>query len=81
MQPFNPQRAPVFAKTGMACLSQPLAAAVGRDILKVGGNAADAAIAMAAMVNVTEPTDQPGPGCRRDTYLFSLTASEVFSLR
>lgn len=55
MQPFNPQRAPVFAKTGMACSSQPLAAAVGRDILKAGGNAADAAIAMAAMVNVTEP--------------------------
>jgi gamma-glutamyltranspeptidase/glutathione hydrolase len=39
----------------MACSSQPLAAAVGRDILKAGGNAADAAVAMAAMVNVTEP--------------------------
>ncbi len=39
----------------MACSSQPLAAAVGRDILRAGGNAADAAVAMAAMVNVTEP--------------------------
>ena len=39
----------------MACSSQPLAAAVGRDILKSGGNAVDAAFAMAAMVNVTEP--------------------------
>ena len=55
MRPFNPERAPVFAKNGMACSSQPLAAAVGRDILKAGGNAADAAVAMAAMVNVTEP--------------------------
>ena len=55
MRPFNAKRAPVFAKTGMACSSQPLAASVGRDILKVGGNAADAAIAMAAMVSVTEP--------------------------
>jgi gamma-glutamyltranspeptidase / glutathione hydrolase len=55
MRPFNARRAPVFAKTGMACSSQPLAALVGRDILKVGGNAADAAIAMAAMVSVTEP--------------------------
>jgi gamma-glutamyltranspeptidase / glutathione hydrolase len=55
MRSFNAKRAPVFAKTGMACSSQPLAAAVGRDILKVGGNAADAAVAMAAMVSVTEP--------------------------
>ncbi len=55
MRPFDPQRAPVFAKAGMACSSQPLAATVGRDILKAGGNAADAAIAMAAVVNVTEP--------------------------
>jgi len=55
MQPFDPRRAPVYGKNGMACASQPLAAAVGRDILKAGGNAADAAIAMAAMINVTEP--------------------------
>ncbi|HUA76654.1 MAG TPA: gamma-glutamyltransferase, partial [Acetobacteraceae bacterium] len=55
MRPFNARRAPVFARNGMACSSQPLAAAVGRDILKSGGNAADAALAMAAMVNVTEP--------------------------
>jgi gamma-glutamyltranspeptidase/glutathione hydrolase len=55
MQPFNPHRAPVYAKAGMAYSSQPLAATVGRDILKAGGNAADAAIAMAATVNLTEP--------------------------
>jgi gamma-glutamyltranspeptidase / glutathione hydrolase len=55
MRPFNPERAPVFAKTGMACSSQPLAALIGRDILKAGGNAADAALAMAAAINVTEP--------------------------
>jgi len=55
MKPFDNRRAPVFAKHGIACSSQPLAAAVGRDILKAGGNAADAAVAMAAMVNVTEP--------------------------
>jgi gamma-glutamyltranspeptidase / glutathione hydrolase len=55
MESFNNRRAPVYAKHGIACSSQPLAATVGRDILKAGGNAADAAIAMAAMVNVTEP--------------------------
>ena len=55
MRSFNRERAPVFAKNGMACSSQPLVAATGRDILKAGGNDADAAIAMAAAINVTEP--------------------------
>ena len=55
MNPFNNRRAPVYGRDGMACSSTPLAAVVGRDILKAGGNAADAALAMAAVVNVTEP--------------------------
>ena len=55
MESFNNRRGPVYAKHGIACSSQPTAAVVGRDILKAGGNAADAAVAMAAMVNVTEP--------------------------
>ncbi len=38
----------------MAC-SQPLAAEVGLQVLKSGGNAADAAVAVAAALNVTEP--------------------------
>jgi gamma-glutamyltranspeptidase / glutathione hydrolase len=53
---FNSRRSPVLGKKGMAAASQPLAAAAGVEILSKGGNAADAAVAVAAALNVTEPT-------------------------
>ncbi|KXS16480.1 acylase ACY 1 [Gonapodya prolifera JEL478] len=45
-----------MARRAMVACSQPLAAAAGYDILKRGGNAADAAVAVASCLTVTEPT-------------------------
>ncbi|HKZ43807.1 MAG TPA: gamma-glutamyltransferase family protein [Anaerolineales bacterium] len=53
---FKSRRSPVMGKGGMVATSQPLATAAGLEILGSGGTAADAAVAVAASLNVTEPT-------------------------
>lgn len=53
---FNSRRSPVYGRNGMIATSQPLATAAGLEILSKGGNAADAAVAAGAALNVTEPT-------------------------
>jgi len=74
---FDSQRSPIFATNGMACSSQALATCVGRDILRSGGNAADAAIAMAAMLNVTEPMMN---GLGGDTFIMIYWNGQLYGI-
>lgn len=63
----------------MVAASQPLATAAGIEILRRGGTAADAAVAVAAALNVTEPCST-GLGGDAFSLYFHASASRVFAL-
>ncbi|KZW02602.1 gamma-glutamyltranspeptidase [Exidia glandulosa HHB12029] len=56
LQRFPSRRSIVYGTKGVVACSQPLAAEAGLEILRAGGNACDAAVAVSAALNVTEPS-------------------------
>ena len=81
---FASHRNVVYARKGMACSTSPIASQVGLEILKSGGNAMDAAIAMATTLPLVEPTGNGlGSDCfalvwsTKDQKLFGLDGSGV----
>ncbi|KAF8912978.1 gamma-glutamyltranspeptidase [Gymnopilus junonius] len=55
-QRFASRRSVVYGTKGMVSSSQPLATEAGLEVLRKGGNAADAAVATSVALNVTEPS-------------------------
>jgi gamma-glutamyltranspeptidase / glutathione hydrolase len=79
---LSQSRSEVMGKNGIVATSQPLAAQAGLDILKKGGNAIDAAVAMSAVLNLVEPMNVGAGGdlftiiyIARENKLYTLNAS------
>ena len=81
---YASRRNVVYAQNAVACTSVPLGAQIGLDVMKSGGSAVDAAVAMAAAMPLLEPTGNGlGSDCfalvwiERDKRLYGLNASGV----
>ena len=81
---YPSRRNVVYARKAMACTSIPQGAQIGLDVMKAGGNAVDAAVAMAAAMPLLEPTSNGlGSDCfalvwvEADKKLYGLNASGV----
>ena len=75
--PYSSRRYPVYGRQGMVATSQPLAAAAGMEILWKGGNAIDAALAVASCLTVCEPTSN---GIGGDAFAIAAVGGKLYGL-
>lgn len=75
--PYPSRREVVYARRGMVCTSQTLAAQAGLDMLKRDGNAIDAALATAIALTVLEPTSN---GLGSDAFALVWTKGKLYGL-
>jgi len=72
-------RSEVLARHGIVATSQPLATEAGLEMLRKGGNAADAAVATAAMLGLTEP-ESAGIGGDMEAIYYSARDHKAYGL-
>lgn len=74
---YPSERFPAYGRRGMVATSNALAAQAGLEMLKMGGNAVDAALAAAACLTVCEPTSN---GIGGDAFAIVAFDGELFGL-
>ncbi len=75
--PYASKRHVVYAKNGMTCAGNPHSASVGLQMLLAGGNAVDAAVAMAAAYPLFEPT---GNGLGADCFAIVWHKGKIYGI-
>lgn len=74
---YSSVRNVVYAHNGMVATTQPLASSIGLSVMQKGGNAIDAAVAVASSLPLIEPT---GNGLGSDTFVLVWSGGKLYGL-